>query len=220
MSPVHKHEEFEAYVPFVQYYAVNAYIKQIELLEEVIFLAFIDHIMFPDKPEYKSSKVIFDKYSYNNTAVDKNDLKKFSFTIIELPKFPKTEIEQLKNDEERWLYTFKYANKMTKKDLDRMFPVDIIVKAYAELNTSNWSEKELIAYDTSLKRTMDANSIMAQKFDEGKEEGEKQAKIAIVRNSLKAGISIDVIAEITGLSINEIENLRDTIQVEAADFKY
>ncbi|MCX3065219.1 transposase, partial [Wolbachia endosymbiont of Drosophila pseudotakahashii] len=43
----------------------------------------------------------------------------------------------------------------------------------------------------------------------GEEKGEKQAKIAVAKNSLKAGVSIDVIAEITGLSIDEIQKLRN-----------
>ncbi len=45
----------------------------------------------------------------------------------------------------------------------------------------------------------------------GREEGEKQAKIAVAKNSLKAGVSIDVIAEITGLSISEIKQLKEEI---------
>lgn len=35
--------------------------------------------------------------------------------------------------------------------------------------------------------------------------GEEKAKIAVAKNSLKAVVSIDVIAEITGLSLDEIK---------------
>ncbi len=39
----------------------------------------------------------------------------------------------------------------------------------------------------------------------GEEKGEMKAKIAVAKNSLKAVVSIDVIAEITGLSLDEIK---------------
>ncbi|OJH30280.1 hypothetical protein Wxf_03235 [Armadillidium vulgare] len=62
-------------------------------------------------------------------------------------------------------------------------------------------------------------AILAQRLDDasakgrqegiliGEEKGEIKAKIAVAKNSLKAGVSIDVIAEITGLSLDEIKEL-------------
>lgn len=40
------------------------------------------------------------------------------------------------------------------------------------------------------------------------EEGEKQAKVAVAKNSLKADVSIDIIAKITSLSLDEIKQLQ------------
>lgn len=45
--------------------------------------------------------------------------------------------------------------------------------------------------------------------EKNREEGEKQAKIAVAKNSLKAGVSIDVIAEIIGLSVDYIEKIQE-----------
>ncbi|MDE5063180.1 transposase, partial [Wolbachia endosymbiont of Drosophila seguyi] len=88
-----------------------------------------------------------------------------------------------------------------------------------------WSEKEFIAYEQEIKRILDEQAVLAQKLDdatekgreEGKEEGiqighekgRKAEKIEVAKNSLKAGVSIDVIAQITGLSIDEIQKLRN-----------
>ncbi|MDX5596480.1 MAG: transposase, partial [Wolbachia endosymbiont of Andrena labialis] len=74
-------------------------------------------------------------------------------------------------------------------------------------------------------RILDEQAVLAQKLDdatekgreEGKEEGiqighekgRKAEKIEVAKNSLKAGVSIDVIAQITGLSIDEIQKLRN-----------
>jgi predicted transposase/invertase (TIGR01784 family) len=41
--------------------------------------------------------------------------------------------------------------------------------------------------------------------ERGRAEGVQQAKVAVAKNSLKAGVSIDVIAEITGLPVDEIK---------------
>ena len=74
-----------------QYYAAKAYSRQLNRgqeedgkyhnLKEVIFIAISDYIIFKDKENYKSDHVILDKETYAN------DLKDFSFTFIELPKF-------------------------------------------------------------------------------------------------------------------------------------
>ncbi len=41
--------------------------------------------------------------------------------------------------------------------------------------------------------------------EKGREEGMKKAKIAVAKNSLKAGMSIGVIAETIGLSVDKIK---------------
>ncbi|OAM01128.1 MAG: hypothetical protein TV42_03775 [Wolbachia endosymbiont of Dactylopius coccus] len=45
--------------------------------------------------------------------------------------------------------------------------------------------------------------------EKSREEGEKQAKIAVAKNLLKAGVSTDIVAKTTGLSIDEIQKLRN-----------
>ncbi|MGL9779672.1 MAG: Rpn family recombination-promoting nuclease/putative transposase, partial [Wolbachia sp.] len=96
---------------------------------------------------------------------------------------------------------------------------------YDELDKFRWNEKDLIAYEERIMDLRKEEGILAQKLDDatekgreegilighekGREEGEKQAKIAVAKNSLKTGVSIDVIAEITGLSLDEIKRLRN-----------
>ncbi len=55
--------------------------------------------MFPEKENYKSDHVILDSETYEH------DLKDFSFTFIELPKFNK----ELSTLEEKWYYFLKHA---------------------------------------------------------------------------------------------------------------
>ncbi|MFP3021562.1 MAG: Rpn family recombination-promoting nuclease/putative transposase, partial [Wolbachia sp.] len=100
----------------------------------------------------------------------------------------------------------------------RIIGSDLIIKrAYEELNRFNWSEKEFIAYEQEIKRIRDEQAVLAQKLDDAKQEGilighEKgkiEGKIEVAKNSLKAGVSIDVIAQITGLSNSEISQLKE-----------
>ncbi|MFP3029831.1 MAG: Rpn family recombination-promoting nuclease/putative transposase, partial [Wolbachia sp.] len=155
-----------------------------------------------------------------------HDLKDFYFIFIELPKFPKNKEDQLENIVEKWVYFFRYADETSEEELEKIIGSDVIIKkAYEELNRFNWSEKEFIAYEQEIKRILDEQAVLAQKLDdatekgreEGKEEGiqighekgRKAEKIEVAKNSLKAGVSIDVIAQITGLSIDEIQKLRN-----------
>ncbi|MFJ5423142.1 Rpn family recombination-promoting nuclease/putative transposase [Wolbachia endosymbiont of Drosophila barbarae] len=213
-----------------QYYAAKAYSSQADVgdqyhdLKGVIFIAIADFILFPNKLAYKSDHVTFDKMTFEH------DLKDFSFTFIELPKFNKTKEDQLENIVEKWIYFFKHADETSEEDLKKIIGSDVIIgRAYGELNQYNWSKEERLAYDQAKKRTDDYLSTLEEKLHEGilighqkgrvegiqigaekgREEGEKQTKIAVAKNSLKAGVSIDVIAQITGLSHSEILQLRE-----------
>jgi predicted transposase/invertase (TIGR01784 family) len=45
----------------------------------------------------------------------------------------------------------------------------------------------------------------------GEERGEKQAKIAVAKNLLKVGVSVDLIVESTGLLKAEIAQLKEEV---------
>ena len=81
------------------------------------------------------------------------------------------------------------------------------------MNKINWSEEKLLAYEQRKKHIMDEIASFAEKFDEGlrlgQEKGRLEEKIEVAKNSLKAGVSIDVIAKITGLSLDEIRKLKN-----------
>ncbi|MFP3036320.1 MAG: Rpn family recombination-promoting nuclease/putative transposase [Wolbachia sp.] len=202
-----------------QYYAAKAYLRQAdkgdqyEDLKEIIFIAIVDCILFPNKSEYKS------KHTIRDEEINEHDLKDFYFTFIELPKFPKTKEDQLENIVEKWIYFFKYAEETSEQELEKITGSDVIIKkAYEELNRFNWSEKEFIAYEQEIKRIRDEQAVLAQKLDDAREEGiqigEKKGKIEVARAMLANNVDVDTIAKSTNLSISEIEGLRNMIQVE------
>ncbi|MDP1723385.1 MAG: Rpn family recombination-promoting nuclease/putative transposase [Alphaproteobacteria bacterium] len=187
-----------------QYYAAKAYSSQARIgaayadLKEIIFLAISNFIIFPDKEMYKSDHIILDK------KTNENDLKDFSFTFLELPKFKKN-INELNTIVEKWMYFFKFADDTAEKDVAKIIAGDdIIERAYDELNRFSWNEEELLIYDQADKYEGAYIASMEQKYDEGILKG----KVDIVKNMLTAGLDTETIARFTGLSHNEINNIK------------
>lgn len=218
----------EGFEKRAQYYAAKAYSRQLNKgkeegaryidLKSVIFIAISDNIIFKDKVFYKSDHIILDKDSYSH------DLKDFSFTFIELPKFKITDINLLTNIIEKWCYFFKHANETSESDLRKIIGSDqVIERAYEELNQFNWTEEELLTYEQETKRIMDNKAsedyLIKTAKAEGKSEGiqigetrgmqigRKEEKYEITKNMFSNNYCIPEISRITGLSIQEINNL-------------
>ncbi len=225
----------EGFEKRAQYYAAKAYSRQLNKgkeegarytdLKAVIFIAITDNIIFKDKIFYKSDHIILDKESYSH------DLKDFSFTFIELPKFKITDINLLTNIIEKWCYFFKNANKTSEADLRKLIGSDLVIeRAYEELNQFNWTEEELLTYEQETKRIMDNQAAEDYKIKQmklqvieaeikGKAEGKaegieigearlREEKNMIARAMLLDGDSVEKIARITGLSVEKINEIK------------
>jgi len=210
---VAKTEGFEKHA---QYYAAKAYGRQLaegeqyDQLNEVIFIAITDFVMFPDKTAYKSNHVVLDKVTHTQ------DLKDFSFSFLELPKFNKN-LNELETTIEKWAYFFKHAENTHEKDLQKIVGSDRIIEAaYQALNRFSWSEIEMNTYEQAEKRERDAQAILiaaqkdgyAQGMAEGEAKGKTQERKEIALNLLSARLALDVIAQVTGLSVEEIQRLK------------
>ncbi len=204
----------EGFEKRAQYYAAKAYSRQLNKgkeegaryidLKSVIFIAISDNIIFKDKVFYKSDHIILDKDSYAH------DLKDFSFTFIELPKFKITDINLLTNIIEKWCFFFKHADKTSEADLSKIIGSDqVIERAYEELNQFNWTEEELLTYEQETKRIMDNKASEDYLIKTAKAEG----KAELVKILLQNGNSVESIAKMTGMSIKEIKELLN-IQIQ------
>ncbi|WP_353281480.1 Rpn family recombination-promoting nuclease/putative transposase [Wolbachia endosymbiont (group A) of Andrena trimmerana] len=196
-----------------QLYASKAYSRQsgnyIDF-KKVFFIAISNSTLFPTEVEYIST------HNIRDIKTNGHYLKDFQFVFIELPKFTKNKEDQLENIVEKWVYFFRYADETSEEELEKIIGSDVIIKkAYEELNRFNWSEKEFIAYEQEIKRILDEQAVLAQKLDDatekgiqiGHEKGRKEREIEVAKNLLKAGVSIDIIAQTTGLTVNEVKDL-------------
>jgi predicted transposase/invertase (TIGR01784 family) len=207
-----------------QYYAAKAYCRQTDRgkgetgryhnLKQVIFIAIADCVLFPNKKAYKSSHHISDK------ETNENDLKDFSFTFIELPKFKKKKGDKLDSILEKWCYFFKYADETGEQDLEQISGNDSVIKnAYEALNQFNWSEEELMAYKEEVKRIWDNRAVMETAIEaaeergvaKGEAKGKAEEKREIAKTMLAKGMDVSVISEITGLSLEEITKLKNSL---------
>lgn len=215
-----------------QYYAAKAYSRQLSKgqgddglyanLKEVIFIAISDYNIFPDKSEYISHHVILDKNNYDH------DLKDFSFSFIELPKFPIDKLEELKTVIEKWCYFFKYAAKTSESDLKQIIGSDLVIeRAYEALNQFNWNETELLEYEAETKRIMDNKAVESYMIEtaeargkaigeaEGEARGEARGAVEkseeIATRMLKQNTDAKFIALVTDLSIEDILKLKNRL---------
>jgi predicted transposase/invertase (TIGR01784 family) len=172
-----------------QYYAAKAYVQQAgqgvdyHTLNEIIFIAIADCILFPHKVDYKSDHILLDRKTHTQ------DLKDFSFIFIELPKFNLFHPSELKTLTEKWCYFFRHAAETQASDLAQLVNgAPILEKAYTALDRFYWSEQELINYEQELKRIRDAAAILAQKLDDAKEQGLQQGLKKGLKRGLKQGL--------------------------------
>jgi len=196
-----------------QFYAARAYIQQREKgtdykdLKEVTFLAITDYTLFPEEEGYLSHHHIL------NTKNHERQLKDFSFSFLELPKFHKTK-EQLITMTEKWAYFFKYAPQTKEQDLKNIIGKDFIMKrAYEELNRFSWTTEDLWNYNSvDMKQSAD-RAIQEGAFDRGKEEGREEGREEgiekVAKNMLAQGIDVEIIASVTGFSKEEIKRLQN-----------
>jgi predicted transposase/invertase (TIGR01784 family) len=214
----------DAYLKRILYYTSRTYTQELSQNEEyaklkpVVSLSILNHVLFSDNKDVKSTHMILDKKRQINYVSD------FLFVFIELPKF-KTKVGDLKTIEDLWCYFLKNAEKMSLADqqnvIDR-FPD--AKEAFETLDQHSWTGIEISAYKRKQReQAVVINNMRAIKAEgeakglakgievgkaEGKVEGKKEMQIESAIDSLAAGISVEIISKITKLSIDEILKLK------------
>ena len=133
---------------------------------------------------------------------------KMRYIFIELPSFAKEEDECV-NDFERWIYVLK--NMDTLKRMPFRARKSVFEKLEEVVTLSSLTRAEREKYDESLKTYRDRLAEMAFAQQEGREkgraEGRAEEKLKNARSMKAAGISPELIAQITGLTLEAIAEL-------------
>jgi len=191
-----------------QYYTAKAYTGQIDKgedypkLGQVIFIGILDFSCF-DGNDYLTRHLIL------NQSTMKQELKDLEFNFIELSKFDKAD-EELGDIIEKWVYFIKNAGSLT------MVPksaasIPELNNAYSQAAVISWSKDELDAYEYWRMEATSDRYKLQEEYEKGIEKGvdigEKKNRLETVRKMKLKGFCVEDIAEITGLSREEIERV-------------
>jgi predicted transposase/invertase (TIGR01784 family) len=166
-------------------------------LKPVRFLAILEGSLFPNNPAYLSHDKLL------NVVTHECRIQQFSYSFLELGKINKS-LEESKTMIEKWAYFFKHATKTTDEELKalaRDYPP--VWEAYRALERYNYTKEELDEY---LRFDRSASAI-ATSISDAEKKGESKKAREIVFEMHREGLDKQVIAKVTHLSLEEVEQV-------------
>lgn len=127
--------------------------------------------------------------------------------IIELPKFNKKPSE-IKDELESWVEFLKEPSAEVVEMLSKKVPE--IIEAFEVLKVVSSDVETRRDAEIRIKAMSDKASSLAG----AKKEGEYQKSLSVAKVSLENGLSMDMIAKITGLELSVIEKLQKELEVK------
>lgn len=184
-----------------QYYASFALSNQLkkggsfEYLKPVIFVGIMKHDLFDYNQDPITHHFIID------SKTGKQSMEHLQFHYVELSKFHK-KIEELETQMDKWLFFFKNAT-----DLE-MIPEQFksspdFTEAFHVVEQSLWTPEERKIY----RKNLDEMSFYDRLQEGMVEKGERKKAEKIAIKLLKKGTNICDIADITELSVEQLELL-------------
>ncbi len=144
-----------------------------------------------------------------NTRTHEVFSDKIGMTFIKIPMMTK-DAENCRDTFERWLYVLKNMDKMDA--IPKVFLNDPVFKKLGKVaKVAALNDKELAAYNRSLKTYRDAYAIAKTERNEGFAEGIEKGKLSVAKNMLSMGIAENVILQATGLSSDQLSSLRQSL---------
>ncbi len=189
-----------------QYYAAHNYVSQayrgkdFSELKPVIFLAIVNHMLFPDDDQN-----VISCHHTLDVKTHKHRLKDVCYYFVELPKFNKKEHE-LETIQDQWIYYFKNWNQTL--DIPANLHDQAVIEAYQAIEKFNWSRAELDEYiKTNMARTSYEENLKDQHevgMRKGEKKGKQEEKLAIAKTLLELKYPVDEIIKITGLNTEQL----------------
>ena len=196
----------ESFGKRVLYNAAKTYASQLQkgqgyrMLKPVIALTITDFEMF-ENSDRLISRFVYKETTTNIEYTDNN----IELVFVELPKFTK-KLSQVESLTDKWIYFIKYANTLTQVP-QTMDVVPEIHQAFDIANQVNLNPDELEALERQEMFIYDQQGVIIKANREGREEGREEAMQAVARQLLDR-LDDETISQTTGLSIEEIRNLR------------
>lgn len=194
----------------VLFNASKAYVRQMDsgenydLLQPVYSLNLVNDIFEPELKEF------YHYYRLVHVEHSERVINGLQLVFVELPKFTSHTYSE-KKMEILWLRYLTEIDERTSKVPEELLESPEIKKAVTVLEESAFTPEQLLGYEKfwdiiSVEKTL-VSSAEKKGRKEGIEEGRKEEKRQIVSNAKRQGLATDVIANLTGLSVEEIEEL-------------
>lgn len=106
-----------------------------------------------------------------------------------------------------WLRFLTEINEDTVEAPSELLENDEIRKALSIVEKSAMTEAQLYAYERFWDAINVENALAEGRYKRGREEGRDERSLEIARGMKQKGLGEDLIAELTGLSVDEIETL-------------
>jgi predicted transposase/invertase (TIGR01784 family) len=167
-----------------------------------------------------------DKHQGNKDVVHTVQLKnqhnrvfydKCTFIYLTMPNFNKSE-DELETEQDKWLFLFKNLHQL--QAVPKRLQQEIFISIFDKAQIAKFDPVERQAYEDSLKYYRDMNNVIKTAVMEasiearqegielGKQEGEQAKAREIARNMLANGLEVALIAQLTGLTQDDIKALR------------
>ena len=199
--------------------ASQAIVKQLEkgqayqLLQPVYGLGIVAAIFDKENPCWYHH---YQLVKQGDSACDV--IKYLQLVFVELPKFP-VHSPQEKKLRLLWLRFLCEINEKTVNVSQELLDVPEISEAIVLAEESAYTLGELSAYETYWDSVRTEKTLLIGKYDEGVAkgkaegltEGEAKGLAKVAKNQLKRGVAVDVVIEDTGLSREEVEAIKASI---------
>ena len=183
-------------------------------LKAVYTVAILDFVFDEDKD--KPEKFRYD-IKLSDIETHRVFYDKLTFVYLEMPKFNKT-LDELETRFDKWLFILRNLNRLDR--IPDKLREKIFEKVFDTAEIAKFTPAEVLLYEDSLKYYRDLkNSLDTAKeegIEEGLEKGRKEGRQEglvegmkrVALQMLKAGESNDRISQFTGLTIDQIQQLR------------
>ena len=126
-----------------------------------------------------------------------------------MPNFKKQENE-LVTRLDQWLYFIKNLEDF--QSIPTIFKDEVFTQAFEKAELAKFNTAELDSYEYSLKVFRDNKAVYDYAVNTAFDEGVIEGKIEIAKNLILENLSDEFISKITGLSLEQIEQLRIEIK--------
>ncbi len=169
------------------------------LLTDVIGITITNFVLFPERTA-KTNKF---KLSAGDGDFYSDDLE---LVFAELPKFTQTENE-LDSIIDKWLYFLKHVDDLTIIP-DTLSNVPEIKHAFDLANRASWTAKELEEQESYEMIIQDQRGAISLAEKKAKAQGVAETLETVGINLLRTGMAIEQVAQLTGLTAEQVAALQ------------